>query len=582
MINAIIILLFSFILNQESISFNYESKYGNGTNINDNTNQEEPYSYFENILDVNFSYKSLFLYSQLEYSNSPIYGIDRIDISNSANTYNIEYSNSNFVFKYGHIQSLYGYGLSVNMFQDQVTDFDNRVKGVEMSYSPFESLDIFFISGNGNYGIKSSGDKRINNLLFDHELQLMGTQFYTYFGNISFIYSDKKTNYDAGIYDNLKNSDTRIAEELEEYWLENIGDAWNTMNQTNSNVNMKSLNIGYGNSLGNIDLYFEYDFNTYNKILRTEEIDGSSQFFSVAIDFLGIDFLYEYKDYDMLYYMPTVSSPPLVFNESSSVLISRNQHSIDFSDEIGHQFESRFNIYNISFLMNLSLGSKHGGIKNINDIFDDNGDINFDENGNIIYGLYLEPEFSDFFDMDFLNNDFVAHKPFRDFYLEGSGWNTNNNIYYKLGYHSHYSYDNVSAKNYQSISIPSQFVYAFKNNNSFTCYYETQKTKSLYYNYDLGIIVDYSFYTNEYEYLSLSYRINKIGSLSYFSDYEYKEQINKRQYWTGWELNFELSSSMQFSIFKGSQKGGLICANGICAVQPSFEDGTKMTFRVLF
>jgi len=47
-------------------------------------------------------------------------------------------------------------------------------------------------------------------------------------------------------------------------------------------------------------------------------------------------------------------------------------------------------------------------------------------------------------------------------------------------------------------------------------------------------------------------------------------------------MSFELSSSMQFSIFQGSQKGGLVCANGICAVQPSFEDGTKMTFRVLF
>ena len=76
MIRPIIIILFGFFLCQESMSFNYESKYGNGTNVNDGSNGEEsPYSYFENLLDINFSYKNLFLYTQLEYSNSPIYGI---------------------------------------------------------------------------------------------------------------------------------------------------------------------------------------------------------------------------------------------------------------------------------------------------------------------------------------------------------------------------------------------------------------------------------------------------------------------------------------------------------------------------
>ena len=56
----------------------------------------------------------------------------------------------------------------------------------------------------------------------------------------------------------------------------------------------------------------------------------------------------------------------------------------------------------------------------------------------------------------------------------------------------------------------------------------------------------------------------------------------KRNSWEGFELTLELSSTMQFSIFKGSQKGGLLCANGISPVQPSFEDGVKLTLRALF
>ena len=53
--------------------------------------------------------------------------------------------------------------------------------------------------------------------------------------------------------------------------------------------------------------------------------------------------------------------------------------------------------------------------------------------------------------MDFMNEDLRAHKPFRNLYLEISRWNDNNTFYSKVGYHSHYSYDNSSAKNYQSL-----------------------------------------------------------------------------------------------------------------------------------
>ena len=49
---------------QEGINFTYESKYGDGTNVDDNTNQETPYKYFENLLDMNFNYNNLFFFIQ--------------------------------------------------------------------------------------------------------------------------------------------------------------------------------------------------------------------------------------------------------------------------------------------------------------------------------------------------------------------------------------------------------------------------------------------------------------------------------------------------------------------------------------
>ena len=157
----------------------------------------------------------------------------------------------------------------------------------------------------------------------------------------------------------------------------------------------------------------------------------------------------------------------------------------------------------------------------------------------------------------------------------------NNSLYYKFGYLSHYSYDNSSGKNYQSYTIPTQFVVGLNNQNSITIYYEYQETKNL-----VSGIDDYNEDLYKYNYMSLSYHIKDFGSISYFSDKEYIEYYingtDKTRYWTGVELSLELSSTMQLSIFKGSQKGGLVCANGVCAVQPSFEDGLKVTFRALF
>lgn len=578
-------MIFNLVFAQQNLTFNLESKYGNGTNINDLSQQEVPYSYFENLMDINFSYDNIFLFSQLEYSNSPVYGYDKTLISDLLNTYYVEIYKPNFFVKYGHIQTLYGYGLTVNMFQDQSTDFDNRIKGLEFIYTPIDELELFILSGSGNYGIKSTGESRVNDLQFNHEVNLYGIQFYTKFGDILTSISNAKTEFKSGILNDytinqpFMSSDTRLSKDLQAYQLELGFSDFNEQANQNNYVNLNSLNISYSNTLSVFDIYYEKSINTYNKILRkSQDQEGYFDYFSLSTDLFGVNFLYEFKDYDMLYYMPILSNPPVGYMETSSILMSRNQHTIDFSDEIGHQFESRFSVKNISFVFNLSFGAKHYGIE-----YDQ-----FDPEEGFITSTYNKVDWDDIIKMDFLNKDLVAHKPFRDIYGEFSGWNKSNTFYYKLGLGSQFSYDNISSKNYQSLIIPTQFVYKLANNNSFTIYYESQTLNNL----SADVAWDSFFEREKYEnnYFSISYNINKFGSISYFFDQEIKNFYNsmneeissKNSDWTGFELNFLISSSTQLSIFKGSQKGGLVCANGICAIQPSFEDGVKLTFRSSF
>jgi hypothetical protein len=57
---------------------------------------------------------------------------------------------------------------------------------------------------------------------------------------------------------------------------------------------------------------------------------------------------------------------------------------------------------------------------------------------------------------------------------------------------------------------------------------------------------------------------------------------NKGENWYAMDFTKNLKNSAQISIFYGSQKGGLICANGTCVPQPDFQDGIKLTFRKNF
>ena len=86
--------------------------------------------------------------------------------------------------------------------------------------------------------------------------------------------------------------------------------------------------------------------------------------------------------------------------------------TINFADEIGHQLELRGDYKDNSLLLNMSIGMKHSGIRNQND-------FSFDDEGNLTYDTYKSVSFKDIIsDMNFLNEDLRAHKPFRDIYLK--------------------------------------------------------------------------------------------------------------------------------------------------------------------
>ena len=67
-----------------------------------------------------------------------------------------------------------------------------------------------------------------------------------------------------------------------------------------------------------------------------------------------------------------------------------------------------------------------------------------------------------------------------------------------------------------------------------------------------------------------------------FLDLEKQVSQNNSENYTGIDFTYYLNETNTLSVFLGSQKGGLVCANGSCVMQPDFDEGVKLTYRTSF
>ena len=160
------------------------------------------------------------------------------------------------------------------------------------------------------------------------------------------------------------------------------------------------------------------------------------------------------------------------------------------------------------------------------------------------------------------------------------------------------------------MTLPNQFSYNFGNGSSLSSYFEFQWISNNF-NRDKVYLdsVDVSLtYTDEVynRYFTLSYRHPSKWTITAIYDYSSFDPTNPdgfntnpdddnflehglrqlgidiKNKWFGVEFLKDFSNNHQFSVFYGSEVGGLRCANGVCAYQPPFMDGLKIAFRSIF
>ena len=536
------------IIAQAEMNYSYEMKYGKGKEVRGQASSNPyttDYSYFENLLDINTYFgENIYTFTQLEYSNPPIYGYDRDGLDSILTTFYIEYSHDKYNLKLGDLYELYGRGLGLYTLQDQNIDYNNSIKGLTTNYLLKEDLIISTLIGRGEYSFRSSPANRKTDYQFDTDVSLMSIEYENQLlGYFQAIYLDQQSSLSSDlITDICLQKYNEIGEELNirPNSCNEIGD---TPDTTPDAIGTKNYNLIWNIFLGSFDLYMDKAWIYYDKI-HGNEVFGSRYYTSVYTEVLGTGITYEYKNYYTPYLLKSISNPPISYREGNSILASRNAHSMNFGNEIGHQVDLNRNINgNLNILANLALSHRHqlGDMESIG-FFD-------------ILSMKDEDKMYDYY-------------PFRQVYLELNGWALSERLYYKVGM-DHFT-EFYSGKNTSAFTLPTHWVWKLSSESVLTIYLETQR-KSVKR-------VTPGDYTNHY--LSASY--SHLGKWVVTGFYDQEGKDSKTNIWMGGDLSYKLNTETQISLFYGSQKGGLICANGICAEQPGFEDGFKITFRSLF
>ena len=545
------LILFGIVRSQIDYNINYELRLS----IDEDGYESSSFRNFENYFDLNFYFDDLYLYSLLKYNNPPIIGSETKDIDDLIEVLFLDYSINDFDFSFGHIYQMYGSGLTMHTFNDRNIDYNNALFGINMSYYINDSWTIYGILGANEFESRTKLDIAEPDIFIGNKLGLAGITYSHDFFDLTYLSSINNQSIDSStIYQMKSIPGSLFSQDLDFRINSDTG-----LEPEDYEMNNYEHNLVFNAFLGDLEVSFEKSLVYYNKIM-SERVTGSKFYFSAYLDFYDYAILYEFKDYDTPYLFSVFSNPPTLFKEATSPLISRHTHAVDFSNERGHHltvnktFSDQFN-----FMGNISFAYKNPHDSNVE-----------------------EANFSKFLKniIKFENvSEFELLSPYRQLYLEFNGWNKSGKVFYKIGFDNYVEYFNLIGdlidlpdKIIKAKTLPTQFSFKLNQGNSFSMYLEMQKL----YQYISGEGIFNSVY------FSPSY--NHFGKwvVSLFCDLE--KQVSEKDYnnYFGADFTYYLSETNTLSVFVGSQKGGLVCANGTCVYQPDFLNGVKFTARVLF
>ncbi len=352
-------------------------------------NNYDFYNFSENIFDLNFFYNDLQGWIQYEYSNPPDIGFPTNDIRK----FRMEYASGDFNLKLGDIYEIWGRGMMLNQFDDQITNFDNGTRGMLVEYMN-GPLMLTHINGNSNMYSNQYSDRvpdfnnihnmNANRLQYDWNSLLLGlTQLRSNEDHQLTLGPNVSVNH------NLKGFYTSWSGANADFFSEYV-DKVSTV-YTGTGTPNDTLKKGFG-VYHNINLYLgNWGLSSEYKRYAFDAAHGD-----ITVNEYGNQIEYQQ--------MPTLGK------EQNATLLGRVTHNYNFNDERGVQFELNGSLLGLAVTAQYSHLSRDEEWRSV---------TNFD---------WEEKPIS-----NYLPSSNESALPYWENYQEISGYILDDKLYFKLG-----------------------------------------------------------------------------------------------------------------------------------------------------
>jgi len=308
------------ILFGNSLDFNsaINTSYGNNYDF---------YNYSENLLDINFFYNDLQGWIQYEYSNPPDIGFP----INEIRKFRMEYSTGDFNLKIGDIYEIWGRGMLLNQFDDQITNFDNGTRGMFIEYNNGPFL-VGHMNGSSNMYSNQYSDRipDFNNI---HNMNANRLQFD--WNSFSLGLTQLRSNEDhqltlgpnVPVNHNLKGAYISWAGSNLDFFSEYVDKV--STEYISTNAPNDTLKRGFG-VYHNLNLYLgNWGLSTEYKRYSFDAAHGD-----ITVNDYGNQIEYQQ--------MPTLGK------EQNATLLGRVTHNYSFNDERGVQLELNGSVFGLA------------------------------------------------------------------------------------------------------------------------------------------------------------------------------------------------------------------------------------------
>ena len=584
---------------------------------------DQPYKYAESFIDITLHQANFSIWVQAEFSSPPQIGPTSFGLRKAR----LSYRKSKWDIRIGDIYGQFGRGVALKFWEDQSIDFDAVLRGFWLSRAIGDHSKMDFLAGNvagGRHLAPGPGidlrkrdyadDASVSAAKYHLDISSIGTGLSFYWVRVmaNNEWFSTVPDFRTGTYLKENSEIVPVLTNQPGIVFEITGESFDFFLESTYRKNRLSADSLYASSLSR---WVQVE---KNPIGRSLYLSSSYYFGHVAFTAEYKNYMLDRSDPDLRASAPLrlgkqtpIQSPPTVFREQNSILISRRPKQIDFEDEIGYQIELLAQIGEVSLLFNHAASSRQFSFQ-----FDQQDRVwnRFDLNA------YLPS----------LNESFY---PFRDFtiqldtYLPGfraditaQGNYTDETVSYRS---TVVSLPGESGQNLIFESIEKRSVWTSVTQVNMPLSNSWAVSLNFEYQWESIIIDDethvidasgleddaqYSFthdsFPLEHRFASLSLirnskysfglqtdwssRVFSTEAVAGFSSDNFLEESMKSlgfdilNTWLGIFGTLHLGDARRLELYYGSRRGGLHCESGVCVFVPGINDATTFRFVAQF